>query len=149
MQLSCNNINNMRASQIVFNLQKNGNRITRTRKKIIEIFSKEDKPINAKNLLRKLSLNDDKVNKTTVYREIGFLLKQNLIQQVYIDPKEIFYESTGLDHHHHLICNDCGKIEDVVLEKDLSDTEKELEKKMKFKVSNHSLEFFGLCVNCQ
>jgi Fe2+ or Zn2+ uptake regulation protein len=138
----------MIVSRIVFNLQRKGNRITRTRKKIIEIFSGETKPISAKNLLKMLST-ESKVNKTTVYREIEFLLRQNLIQQVFIDPKEIFYESTGLEHHHHFVCNNCGSLENVYLGRELEKTERKLELEKKFKIEKHSLEFFGLCANCK
>ena len=139
----------MNVSSALNSLQDSGFKITKARKFILRIFSKRKKPINAINLLHLLHKKGLEVNKTTVYREINFLLEQGLIHEVYIDPKKVYYESTGLKHHHHLVCNNCRKIEDVVLEQDLSDTELRIEKQKGFKVENHSLEFFGLCFNCQ
>ncbi|MEA3506522.1 MAG: transcriptional repressor, partial [Elusimicrobiota bacterium] len=57
------------------------------------------------------------------------------------------------EHHHHLICEECGKIinysEFVQKEKDFIDSlEKELSKKHGFKINSHQLHFYGSCKEC-
>jgi len=52
------------------------------------------------------------------------------------------------DHHHHLICLECDKVEDVELANDLNEIEKRILQKNGFKIINHTLEFYGLCKQC-
>ena len=136
--------------QNTFNyIKKEGFRLTKARKKILEFFLQDEKPANVNFLLKYLHGRNLKVNKTTVYREINFLIKLKLIQEVYIDPKIIYYESAYLKHHHHFICKNCRGLEDVYLDEELKFAEIKLEKEKKFKIERHSLEFFGLCANCR
>lgn len=124
-------------------------RITPARRKILEIFSRKTKPLSALKISSLLSDDNISVNKTTIYRELDFLLKKGLVRELYINSGKKYYESSSLKHHHHLICSDCGSIEDVFLKNDIEKEEKRLESEKNFKISNHSLEFFGLCAGCQ
>lgn len=135
-------------NHIIGKLKEKGSRITKTRKAICEIISNSKKPISAACISELLLEKSISVNKTTVYRELAFLLDKGFILQVFIDPKRLFYESTYLPHHHHFVCQDCGQLEDVYLDNELKEVEKKLEQKNKAKIKHHSLEFFGLCKNC-
>jgi Fe2+ or Zn2+ uptake regulation protein len=50
-------------------------------------------------------------------------------------------------HHHHLVCNSCGIIEEVEFEENILLAQ--VNRKSNFKIERHQLEFFGLCPNCQ
>ena len=124
-------------------------RITPARLGLIEIFESTEKPLSVARIISSLSDKKINVNKTTVYRELDFLLDIGKITEVIISSGKKYYETSGSKHHHHLICRGCGIIKDVVLENDLGDEETKIEKHNSFKIQNHSLEFFGLCANCQ
>lgn len=138
----------MLSIDIIAKLKSEGHRITPIRTKILEIFDGLQSPISAPDLLESIKSFNDGVNKTTIYRELDFLQSKNLINEVeFGDGKKRYELNDG--HHHHLICLNCKKIEDVDLKTDLSEEEKNIEKQTGFKIQNHSLEFFGLCKNCQ
>ena len=124
-------------------------RLTSTRKKLMKMFSDKRRPLTAHKIMDLLTKESIEVNKTTVYRELAFLLKKGFIRELHISMEQRYYESTFLKHHHHLICERCGKIKDVTLSKDLQKEEKRLELEKGFKISSHSLEFFGLCADCR
>ena len=124
-------------------------RLTPARKILLEIFKNKSKPLSAKKLSALLSEKSVSVNKTTVYRELEFLEKKGLVKELYINSGKKYYESTKLIHHHHLICSDCGVIEDVILKSDIEVEEKRIESEKNFKINMHSIEFFGLCANCR
>jgi Fe2+ or Zn2+ uptake regulation protein len=124
-------------------------RLTPARKNILELFSYSCKPMTAQQILSYLAKNKIFVNKTTIYRELDFLLKKDFIKELHISSGRRYYERTEQKHHHHLICKKCGTIEDVTLIQNLAKEEKRLELEKDFKITDHSLEFFGLCVNCQ
>jgi Fur family ferric uptake transcriptional regulator len=49
--------------------------------------------------------------------------------------------------HHHLVCNNCGKV--IEVEADLlDDLEHLIENKHSFKIMDHSVKFYGLCSEC-
>lgn len=110
--------------------------------KITKLLSNYSKPVDAGTLVEKL-----KVNKTTVYRQIEKLVNNGVILEVEFGDGKKRYELRSLDHHHHLICNKCGKLEDIELDEQI--VLNEVAKKSDFKVESHSLEFFGLCVDCK
>ncbi len=131
-------------------LKYNGARITKTRRAVIELFSHENRPLSVAEILLYLKKQGILVNKTTVYREMEFLLEKSIVTAVFLDEKHTKYE-LNLGHHHHLLCRQCGNIEEVEMKEieELFDLiEKKLKKKMKFTNIVHNLEFFGLCHHC-
>ena len=135
--------------EIISKLKAGGYRITPVREQIVEIFINSSTPISAGDLIESFKILKIPVNKTTIYRELDFLLGENLIQEIEFGEGKKRYELKTAHHHHHVICTNCRKVEDVDLEIDLHDEEKKIEKHTSFKIQNHSLEFFGLCKNCQ
>lgn len=122
-------------------------RLTRARKAIVDIFLSGSSPIGAKAILTELEKRDIKVNKTTVYRELSFLTANNILREIFIKPNMVQYESALLPHHHHLVCNSCGKVSEVDC---VIDEQKMLSaiKTKGFSVKTHKLELYGICVNC-
>src|SRR3989344_9487051 len=51
------------------------------------------------------------------------------------------------EHHHHVVCDGCGSIEDVPFDED--SMLRYIQKQTKFEIKSHLLEFFGLCTRCQ
>lgn len=137
----------MNSSIITDEIKKNGFRLTSARLAIIEIFSAQKHPINAQSIQKKLVDLKIMVNKTTIYRELQFLKDQKIITSVHLTADTLSYELVDRTHHHHIVCNDCGKIEDVVLptEKFLHDVQKQTS----FLLDSHSLEFYGQCTACK
>lgn len=140
-------INNL--DEIIAKLKLGGYRITPIRKQIIKIFINSLTPISAPDLTLSFKVLKIKVNKTTIYRELDFLIKKGLLREIEFGEGKKRYELDLGGHHHHLICLNCKKIEDIDLETDLSQEEKRIEENTGFKVKNHSLEFFGYCRNCR
>lgn len=144
----------MKSDQILTTLRARGERLTPVRRLMIELFVQSEAPISAEDVRIALVKNKLAVNKTTVYREFEFLLTAGFIRPVYLNDKRKYFELALLDneHHHHVVCRDCGRVEDVEVEgveKLLAPLEKKLAKKIKFADIRHSLEFFGWCGKCR
>jgi Fur family ferric uptake transcriptional regulator len=106
-------------------------------------------PLAATDLLKDLDKHKLHSNKTTVYRELNFLTEQNIVKPIDFGDGTKRYEVASDHHHHHLICTKCQKVEDIELEGDVDEEGSKLGKQKGFEVTGHSLEFFGLCKNCQ
>lgn len=134
--------------KILQDLRERGHRVTRVRREIVGMLEGSKVPLAAPEILQALGKKKLKVNKTTVYRELEFLVEQNIAQEVEFGDKKKRYEISS-KHHHHVVCMECKNVEDVNLRQDLQEAERRIAKQKGYKVINHSLEFFGLCSSCR
>ncbi len=140
----------MHTDSYIIKLRAGGERITPIRIALVEILSKSKVPRTPQELLAELDKNGFKANKTTVYRQLGTLQRFSIVHEVHFADRTKRYELVGESgHHHHLVCLQCQRIEDVSFPTDLEKQEKAIWEKNKFKILQHSLEFFGTCKACQ
>lgn len=121
---------------------------TKTRSAIIEILTKVKEPLDVQSIASILAKKGIKTNQTTIYRTLQTYTDSQLVKRVELQEGKFRYELASLPHHHHIICTNCGKIEDIE-SCGLEDVEKRIEKKTSYAIKNHSAEFFGLCKNCK
>lgn len=127
-------------------LREKGHRITSQRKAVIDSIGNQ--PISAEEIFDKLSLHRMKIDLASIYRSLDLFMKEEIIQEVNFSDGKKRYEKLRADnHHHHLVCNNCRSVDDIEFKESL--ILNEVKNKSKFKVEKHSLEFFGLCKNCQ
>ena len=127
-------------------LKGSGFKVTPTRLVVLGLFSDNCKPINAEYIFEKLKRKD--INLVTIYRTLASFEKAGILHRVDLHKDSVYYELAE-HHHHHIICTDCGMVEsfEECGVKKLSNNV--LKKSSKFKsISQHSLEFFGLCKSC-
>jgi len=129
-------------------LRASGFRITPVRCAIIEMLGKSRKPLSYVDLKKILSGKKIYPNKTTIYRELDFLQSQKLAVGVQLRDGIMRYELSGAKHHHHIVCLDCNRVEDVIVKENLEHQEKIIAKNKLFFNVMHALEFYGLCHSC-
>jgi len=126
-------------------MTKIGVRYTKPRKLVFEVLKHLSKPVSASEINDYL---DNKIDLASVYRTLNLLVKSKIVNVILFGDGVKRYEIMENNlHHHHLICENCGSIEDIPLNE--MKLLKEVKKQSNFKVIRHSLEFFGLCKNCQ
>lgn len=141
-------------SLLVQKLQQKGWRITPARRALAEILSAQQQPLNVGDILLMMASRRLAPNKTTIYREIERLKEEGVIREVLIDGKSQYVERIDeSDHHHHLICHHCKRLEDFEAPKEVEKKINELialvQKQTHFGTINHSVDFFGVCLACR
>ena len=135
-----------------------GYRITVPRQAILDVLSKTSEHLSAEEVYIVVHKIYPNVGLTTVYRTLELLVQMGLVFKFDFGDRRARYELAmgpkGIRHHHHLVCNGCGRVIDytdfIDEEKELlSQTEKGLSKKYHFKITNHLIQFYGLCDKCQ
>ena len=139
----------MKKKDIISTLKQGGNKITKARVAIVEMLVSEKIPLTVVEIVSRLKVMHVPVDKTTVYREIAFLLEQNILHEVQFGDRKKRYEFASLDHHHHVICIRCQKVTDIYLENELDVQERAITEQTGFTLVRHSLEFFGICPSCK
>ena len=129
-------------------LRKDGHRITSARSAIIHLLVETDEPLSASKIRSTLKLQRLSLDRATIYRELKFLLTDNIVRKIQFAGKATHYEIES-GHHHHLICVKCNSVKIIVLGRHLERHERQIYKKENFRVISHALEFYGLCRKCQ
>ena len=92
----------------------------------------------------------EKISKATIYNNLEVFTKAKLIKQLQFNNNKILYEKCLQKvQHDHLICNDCGQINEFC-DPRIQNILNGIEKTTNFQVQSHSLNVFGTCTkkNC-
>lgn len=97
-------------------------------------------------MARSLSDSGASIGIATVYRGLAALESHGLIDSIQLADKKR-YERADKAHHDHMICTNCGHIEEFS-----HDTIEQLQQaaaaKKGFKLTGHQLVMFGFCKKC-
>ncbi|HVZ67249.1 MAG TPA: Fur family transcriptional regulator [Patescibacteria group bacterium] len=127
-------------------LNKHDLKITQARVSLLKLIEKEDKPVDSQYLIETLQ-SGLKIDKVTVFRILNVLTEHGILRRLEFGEGKARYELATEDHH-HLICQNCGQVEDIS-DCNIGKLEEEIKQKKDFLVKLHTLEFYGLCKNCQ
>ncbi len=138
------------AEEIDRRLARSGQRWTNGRRSVIEVFQGVNAPFSVTELQAKVG---PSVPLSSLYRIISDLVDAKvLIKLEFAEGFARFELDEGLaEHHHHLVCNECGAVTDLELddlEVTLDSTSKSIQKRTGFQVTSHRLDFFGFCEKC-
>ncbi len=86
-----------------------------------------------------------RVSRATIYNTLELLLECDLVSKHQFGNNQAFYEkSHGFKQHDHFICSSCGKVLEFC-DPRIQNIQRLVEDHFKVKITNHSLNFFGLC----
>ena len=131
---------------------------TRARKIILDILKTKKGHLSIEEIYEKLIKRCPGVNLTTVYRNLEVLTELGIVEKFDFGDGRARYELVEgpqrEKHHHHLVCTSCGRVIDYTdfIDQEvelLQKTEKGLSKKHNFKISDHLIQFYGLCDRCR
>lgn len=131
-------------------LRSAGCRITRTREAVLRLLERSPKPLSAMEIYSQLKEEKVAIDLVTVYRTVNTLKDLGLVARIDFQQEgQSRYEmKEGRAHHHHIRCQICGTIADLVL-CPLKKISKLIEQETQFIVDDHTLEFTGLCPKCR
>lgn len=134
------------------NLKNKGYKLTPQRRAILNgIMNSEDRHLTAEEIYDIVKINCPEIGLATVYRTVQLLEELGIISKLDLNDGCSRFELVieGEEHqHHHLICNECGKV--IEVEGDLLDElEKSIEENYSFRILDHSLKFYGICKECE
>lgn len=114
------------------------------RQRVIDLLAGQECAITALEIDARL----DGVGRATVYRAIEQLEELGLIRKVDLVGSAHGYETVDPSghHHHHMVCDECGKVEpfeDEALEAAIHDI-----KRKGFSLENHEVTLHGHCEDC-
>jgi Fur family ferric uptake transcriptional regulator len=122
---------------------------TRPREQVASILRSQRRFLSAGEIHRVLTERHSKVSLSTVYRTLEYLAQKGDATARIDDSGEATYTACEpARHHHHAICEVCGRVEDVSCDAvdRFTDSLRELHG---FELSGHKMEFVGRCRSCR
>ena len=130
-------------------LKKEGLRHTNQRQAVWDEIKSSDDHRDAEEIYSALRKNELNVSRATVYRTIDVLHKNNLIRKIELGDSPAKYENkVNSDHHDHIICVQCGRIEEYV-DEIIERRQDKIVKDLGFKMIRHIHQLFVVCTDCQ
>ena len=122
-------------------------RNTKQRQVILEELQKLKTHPTASRLYVAVRRRMPKISLGTVYRNLELLNRMGVIQKIKFSNGEARYDG-AVEHHDHLRCVCCGKLDDAP-GPPLALSTRRKEDRGGYKITGHRLEFLGICPQCR
>ena len=133
---------------ITKSLSEQGYRLTPQRMMVLAAIENSDHHISAEEIYAQVITRYPHLNISTVYRTLELLYKLGLVTETDLGGGRVRYHPAEKGHHHHLVCQECGKVMDLD-ESVLENLKSMLRRDYKFDPDIRHLAFFGRCVGCR
>jgi Fur family ferric uptake transcriptional regulator len=119
------------------------------RRAVVDLLGRQDCCLTAQEIFDRLRGEGRRVGIATVYRVLEQLSERGLVQRIDVGAGTARYEAalaTG-EHHHHLVCDDCGKVE-AFADDELEAVIHKVERRTGYSVAAHDVVLRGACRDC-
>ncbi len=126
-------------------------RYTPLRRVLVETLGAAGRPLSMPEILTSAP----SLPQSSAYRNVTALIDVGVVRRVAgTDDHGRFELAEDLSgHHHHLVCANCGRVEDVHpsprLERALSEAARAVAESQGYQVTEHRLDLLGLCPDCR
>lgn len=130
-------------------LQADGQRYTRSRRKLVDILARAGRPLSIPEVLAA----EPDLPQSSAYRNLVVLEQAGAVGRMLASDGARYELAEGLvAHHHHLVCLSCGSVADVTLaarpERAIDAATDEVAAATGFRATGHRLDILGLCAHC-
>jgi len=132
-------------------LKSTGLKATLPRLKILEIFQKgAQRHMTAEDVFRVLMEERSDVGLATVYRVLAQFEQAEILSRSHFESGKAVYELNEGQHHDHLVCLDCGRVEEF-FDAEIESRQNAVAKDKGFAIADHALSLYAHCIrdNCE
>ncbi|OIP54468.1 MAG: transcriptional repressor [Helicobacteraceae bacterium CG2_30_36_10] len=131
-------------------LKKNTLKFTIQREVVLETLYNSDEHLTPESLHRLIQEKFPELSTgiATVYRTLALLEESDMVTSLSFGAQGKKYELGAKMHHDHMICTVCGEITEFV-DEEIEERQHSIASALDFKMSDHSMQIYGICANCQ
>jgi Fur family ferric uptake transcriptional regulator len=127
-------------------LRKAGLKVTLPRVKILQMLdSAGQRHMSAEDVYKSLMEAGDDVGLATVYRVLTQFEQAGLLNRNHFETGKAIFELNAGSHHDHLVCLDCGRVEEFY-DEEIESRQHKVAVERGFKIAEHALAIYGNCV---
>ncbi len=122
-----------------------GLKATLPRLKVLELFEKSEKRhLTAEDIYRMLVVEEIEIGLATVYRVLTQFEQAGLLLRHHFDSDKAVYELNAEQHHDHLVCLQCGLVEEFY-DEEIERRQQNIAAERGFTIHEHSLHLYVDC----
>lgn len=126
-------------------LKQAGLKATLPRLRILEVFqTTAQRHLSAEDVYRTLLADRTDIGLATVYRVLSQLEQAGLLKRSNIQSDKAIYELDDGLHHDHLVCLNCGKVEEFK-DDGIERRQNEIAQERGFRLQEHALSLYAIC----
>jgi Fur family ferric uptake transcriptional regulator len=126
-----------------------GYRRTGARRSVADLISARQGPFTAADLVEDARARRLRIGRATVFRTLDVLTELRAVERLDLPSGEHAYVACEpVDHHHHVVCSNCGASRDVD-DAGWRSVVRDIERTTGYRIDDHRLELFGLCPACR
>jgi Fur family peroxide stress response transcriptional regulator len=137
-----------RLDELIAKLREQGCRLTPQRMAVLEVLATSDNHPSVEQIYDHVKVDFPMTSLATVYKTVTLLKEMGEVLELGFNEGGNRYNGKRPRPHPHLICTNCGRIEDLDVAI-VSDLPQEVSQKTGYQIVNHRLDFFGICPQCQ
>ena len=137
----------MTASSTAARLREAGERVTRQRLAVADALTAAGRQLSAQELYRRIHRRDPSIGRATVFRTLEALVVAGVARRLELDGHVYGYVACRPEHHHHLACDRCGRVEDID-EAYIRPVAERVAANLGFRIDDARVDFYGLCESC-
>lgn len=134
-----------RHNAIISGLRDHGLKLTPQRRTIVEILTRDYSHPSAQTVFQAARQKHPAISLSTVYATLALLKNCRLVSELEFEGMDNRYDM-NTDNHIHLICLQCGRIEDYINPAPL--LPEVVQKQTGFRIHDSRFEFYGKCHVC-
>src|ERR687888_229123 len=93
-------------------LRSEGHRMTQQRDVLLDVIETSGAHLDADGLYQLARRRDNRISLSTVYRTLALLKQHNLVDELHLSEEHHHYEAKSARQHYHLLCTECGAVEE-------------------------------------
>ncbi len=125
-----------------------GLKVTQPRRRILEILEQaEPHHVSAEDIYKTLIDLGEEVGLATVYRVLTQFEKAGLVKRHNFEGGHSVFEIEAGEHHDHLVCLKCNRVEEFV-DETIEARQAKIAEQAGFRITDHSLTIYGICRGC-
>jgi Fur family ferric uptake transcriptional regulator len=136
------------ANALAPRLSAGGERVTRQRLLVAEALAAGGRQLSAQELYDRMRVEHPDIGRATVFRALEALVSVGAARRLERPGHVYAYVSCDPDHHHHLVCTSCGRVEEIG-ERHVGELSQAISKRYRFQIEDATLDFYGRCASCQ
>jgi Fur family ferric uptake transcriptional regulator len=127
-----------------------GYRVGAARQAVVAVLARGDCCLTVPEIFDAVRADGRRIGIASVYRVLDLLTERQLVQKVGLGDGRARYERVELasEHHHHLICSGCGRVEPFA-DESLEAALRRVERHAGFAVDSHDVLLRGACDDCR
>jgi Fur family ferric uptake transcriptional regulator len=127
-----------------------GLRLTGPRRAVAQLLTEREGQFTAEELLAESRSRGLGIGRATIFRSLELLGRLNLVERVDLPSGDHAYLICEPDHHHHVICSQCGRAATFTMEDHgIAERLEQVARATGYAIDAHRLEVYGRCPDCQ